>query len=65
VRDAREGLAAQAQLLQQQDQAVSLHAQALTTDLALIKALGGGYRMSADTASTTPSSPNTSRSPRP
>jgi len=75
VRDAREGLAAQAQLLQQQDQAVSLHAQALTTDLALIKALGGGYRMPADTASTTPTSPTSpsntspskqaSRSPRP
>ncbi|HET8764322.1 MAG TPA: efflux transporter outer membrane subunit [Rhodanobacter sp.] len=45
VRDARESLASHAQLLQQQDQAVALHAQALTTDLALIQALGGGYRM--------------------
>ncbi|MGC1547684.1 MAG: efflux transporter outer membrane subunit [Rhodanobacter sp.] len=45
VRDAREGLTATAQLLQQQDQSISLHAQALTTDLALIKALGGGYHM--------------------
>lgn len=45
VRDARESLASRAQLLQQQDQAVALHAQALTTDLALIQALGGGYRM--------------------
>jgi multidrug efflux system outer membrane protein len=60
VRDAREGLAATAQLLQQEDAAVSLHAQALTTDLALIKALGGGYRTpapddrrAASTASTT------------
>lgn len=44
TQDARESLAAQAQLLQQHDQAVSLHAQALSTDLALIKALGGGYR---------------------
>lgn len=70
VRDAREGLAAQAQLLQQQDQAIALHAQALSTDLALVKALGGGYRMPADAASTTPasstsSSKNISRSPRP
>ncbi|MEW9623470.1 efflux transporter outer membrane subunit [Rhodanobacter geophilus] len=65
VRDAREGLAAQAQWLQQQDQAIALHAQALSTDLALIKALGGGYRMPADTASATSPSPNLSRSPRP
>jgi multidrug efflux system outer membrane protein len=47
VRDAREGLAARAQLLQVQDSAVSLQAQALSTDLALIKALGGGYRAEA------------------
>jgi multidrug efflux system outer membrane protein len=65
VRDAREGLAAQAQLLQQQDQAIALHAQALTTDLALIKALGGGYRMPGDAASASSPSPNTLRSPRP
>jgi outer membrane protein, multidrug efflux system len=44
TKDARESLAAEAQLLQQRDAAVSLHAQALSTDLALIKALGGGYR---------------------
>ncbi|MBE1161299.1 efflux transporter outer membrane subunit [Dyella acidiphila] len=44
TQDARESLAAQLQLLQQRDQAVSLHAQALSTDLALIKSLGGGYR---------------------
>ena len=44
TQDARESLSAEAQLLQQRDQAVSLHAQALSTDLALIKALGGGYR---------------------
>ena len=63
VRDGRESLAAQAQLLQQRDQAVALHAQALTTDLALIKALGGGYRMPAAAVAT--SSPHASRSPRP
>ncbi|MFC5743490.1 efflux transporter outer membrane subunit [Dyella tabacisoli] len=48
VRDAREGLAATAQWLQQKDNAVSLHAQALSTDLSLIKALGGGYRLSSE-----------------
>ncbi|HEY9130222.1 MAG TPA: efflux transporter outer membrane subunit [Dyella sp.] len=58
VRDARESLAADAQLLQQQDDAVSLHAQALSTDLNLIKALGGGYRQDPGTAASasTPSS---------
>ena len=56
VRDLRESLGAQAQLLQQRDNAVSLHAQALSTDLALIKALGGGYQASApDQAATAPS----------
>lgn len=65
VRDARESLATQAQWLQQQDQAIALHAQALTTDLALIKALGGGYRTPAVTARSTSTSSNTPRSPRP
>lgn len=72
VRDARESLAAQAQLLQQQDQAVALHAQALSTDLALIDALGGGYRMPADASaastpppSSTPPSKTANRSPSP
>lgn len=55
VRDAREGLAAQAQLLQQRDAASQLRAQALSTDLALIKALGGGYRAAVTTATTTSS----------
>ncbi|EIL92835.1 MULTISPECIES: efflux transporter outer membrane subunit [Rhodanobacter] len=54
VRDLRESLGAQATLLQQRDAATQLQAQALSTDLALIKALGGGYR-SAD-ATTSPSS---------
>lgn len=44
VRDGRESLAAKAQLLQQRDTAVQLQSQALSADLALIKALGGGYR---------------------
>jgi NodT family efflux transporter outer membrane factor (OMF) lipoprotein len=46
VSDRRETLSAQAQLLQQQDSDVSLQAQALSTDISLIKALGGGYRAS-------------------
>jgi multidrug efflux system outer membrane protein len=54
TKDARESLNAQAQLLQQRDQSISLQAQALSTDLALIKALGGGYRFDAEhTASST------------
>jgi multidrug efflux system outer membrane protein len=57
VRDARESLAAELTLLQQRDAATQLHAQALVTDLALIKALGGGYR------SETPSVASTSPSP--
>ncbi len=44
VRDARESLVAQGQLLQQRDAAAQLQAQAVSTDLSLIKALGGGYR---------------------
>jgi multidrug efflux system outer membrane protein len=44
VRDGRESLLAQAQLLQQRDAATQLQAQALSTDLTLIKALGGGYQ---------------------
>lgn len=48
VRDIRESLGAQGQLLQARDDALSLQAQALSTDLALIKALGGGYRVPSD-----------------
>ncbi|MEI7037998.1 efflux transporter outer membrane subunit [Fulvimonas yonginensis] len=58
VRDARESLAAELALLQQRDAATQLHAQALATDLALIKALGGGYRSDAKpriASSTSPS----------
>ncbi|CAM5226466.1 efflux transporter outer membrane subunit [Rhodanobacter lindaniclasticus] len=55
VRDLRESLGAQAALLQQRDAATRLQAQAVSTDLALIKALGGGYR-SADEAAPPPSS---------
>ena len=64
VKDARESLDAEAQLLQQRDQAISLQAQALSTDLALIKALGGGYHVAANNESpqTTSSSPTASTS---
>jgi multidrug efflux system outer membrane protein len=47
VRDARESLAAKAQWLQQRDASMQLQAQAVATDLSLIKALGGGYRDTA------------------
>lgn len=59
VSDRRETLSAQAQLLQEQDSDVSLQAQALSTDVALIKALGGGYRTSTPEQASTdrPSSP--------
>jgi multidrug efflux system outer membrane protein len=56
VRDARERLGAQAELLQQRDAATQLQAQALSTDLALIKALGGGYRDNTQAAASTESS---------
>ncbi|MEO7062586.1 MAG: efflux transporter outer membrane subunit [Dokdonella sp.] len=45
VTDDRSLLAVQAQVLQQRDAAVTLHAQAISAELALTKALGGGYRM--------------------
>lgn len=61
VRDAREGLSARLELFKQQDLGVSLHAQALSTDLALIKALGGGYQMPASASSaSSPSTPSPS-----
>ena len=54
VRDAREALGAQAQLLQQRDTAVQLQAQAVATDLNLIKALGGGYQLPASAPAASP-----------
>lgn len=58
VRDARESLAARAQLLQQRDAAAQLRAQAVSTDLALIKALGGGYRLASSDAASDTASPS-------
>jgi multidrug efflux system outer membrane protein len=55
VRDARESLGAQAQLLQQRDAETQLQAQALSTDLSLIKALGGGYQATDKPTSSSPS----------
>ena len=45
VGDDRSVLAADAQVLEQRDAATTLHAQALAAEIALTKALGGGYRM--------------------
>ena len=56
VRDLRESLGAQATLLLQRDAATQLQAQALSTDLTLIKALGGGYRAPDETAASPSSS---------
>jgi len=44
VGDDRSVISAEAEVIQQRDAATALHAQALSTDIALIKALGGGYR---------------------
>jgi len=52
VRDARESLAAKSEWLQQRDASTQLLAQAVSTDLALIKAIGGGYRADGPTAAT-------------
>lgn len=54
VRDDRESLASEAALVQQQDMAAELRGQALSTDVALIKALGGGYRAEPIASSSTP-----------
>jgi multidrug efflux system outer membrane protein len=59
VRDIRESLGARGQLLQARDDALSLQAQALSTDLALIKALGGGYRVPGDAQDERPAAPST------
>jgi multidrug efflux system outer membrane protein len=60
IRDARESLGAQAALLRQRDASTQLQAQALSTDLALIKALGGGYSTADASASASTSSPSLS-----
>jgi multidrug efflux system outer membrane protein len=63
TQDARQSLNAQVQLLQQRDQAISLHAQAVSTDLALIKALGGGYRSDIDNKTAHSATPSPTSNP--
>jgi multidrug efflux system outer membrane protein len=43
--DDRSVLVAESEVLQQRDAAATLQAQAISTDIALTKALGGGYRV--------------------
>jgi len=52
VRDAREALGARAQLIQQRDGDIELQGQALSADVALAKALGGGFRADTGAADT-------------
>ncbi|HVT33661.1 MAG TPA: efflux transporter outer membrane subunit [Rhodanobacteraceae bacterium] len=52
IGDDRAVIGAEAEVIQQQDAATALHAQALSTDIALIKALGGGYRFAGVDATT-------------
>ena len=61
--DARPALEAQAQLLQLSDTAIQLHAQALSADVGLMRALGGGYRSSYDKPNITTTSPARTDSP--
>lgn len=56
IRDDRERLATRTTLLQSRDAETQLQAQAVSTDLSLIKALGGGYR----TDPRSPPTPSTS-----
>ena len=59
VRDDRESLATEASLAQQLDMDADLQGQALSTDVALIKSLGGGYRAETIDSSSTHSTNGT------
>ena len=59
VRDDRESLETEASLAQQLDTDADLQGQALSTDVALIKSLGGGYRAEPIDSSSTPSTNGT------
>jgi multidrug efflux system outer membrane protein len=48
IADDRSVLAAQAQVIEQRDAALTLDAQAISAQIALTKALGGGYRLDAE-----------------
>jgi multidrug efflux system outer membrane protein len=50
ITDERSVLVAQAQVLQQRDAAIALDAQAISAQIALTKALGGGYHTEDDPA---------------
>jgi multidrug efflux system outer membrane protein len=67
IGDDRSVIAAAAEVIQQRDAATALHAQALTTDVALIKALGGGYRFAGVGAdqNDSVSQPGDARTPQP
>jgi multidrug efflux system outer membrane protein len=54
IGDDRAVIAAEAEVIQQRDAATALQAQAISTDIALIKALGGGYRFAGTGASSDP-----------
>jgi len=58
--DDRSVLAAQAELLQQRDAATTIDAQAISADIALTKALGGGYRFAGTNAANEPAATDTS-----
>jgi len=51
IGDDRSVLTAEAEVLQQRDAATALHAQAISSEIALTKALGGGYRFAGTKAS--------------
>ena len=55
IGDDRAVIGAEAEVIQQRDAATALHAQAISTDIALIKALGGGYRFAGPGADGAPS----------
>ncbi|HVI55778.1 MAG TPA: efflux transporter outer membrane subunit [Luteibacter sp.] len=59
VRDDRESLETEASLAQQLDMDADLRGQALSTDVALIKSLGGGYRAETTDSSSTHSTDGT------
>jgi multidrug efflux system outer membrane protein len=58
IGDDRAVIGAEAEVIQQKDAATALHAQALSADIALIKALGGGYRFGGIGAEGTASAPS-------
>ena len=56
IGDDRAVISAEAEVIQQRDAATALQAQAISTDIALIKALGGGYRFAGIGAPDSPES---------